>query len=486
MAQAISQSVPARHRALVVDDSALVRRAVENCLAEANIEVHLAANGEDAFELALRTPFDIIVTDVTMGAVSGVHLCRMLRAEPRTAKLPIVLLTADDDPRSRFWGRSAGADAYIAKSEMRGALKAAVCEILEGHPAQETPAFPDSPEHVDPLGRMSKVLDEQLFQAVVMSRVFELTDHIQDRRAFLRHAAELFGEVLGCAYVALHLPGAEDSWTMVARGAWPQKPSREDLAEFGISPEARLERTKRIEDRRLKNAAVEAGDAHHVPISAGGVTIGMLNIFSGPRARLAARDKETAALLARALGGVLNSLLLLEATRRMATTDALTQLANRGHGSQRLEQEIARARRYGPPLGVALLDVDHFKAVNDTFGHAIGDEVLRRIAAAIEEAARTTDIAIRWGGEEFLVIFPRTDFAGAEVGAERLRAAIENIEPIANGPQSLSVSVGVTAFGLDDDPDRLVDRADRALYAAKSGGRNRVVAYAIPSSAPAT
>jgi len=462
---------PAHVRTLVVDDSALVRRAVRRHLEAHGHEVATASSGEEGFELALRESFDLVVSDVTMGAVSGVHLCRMLRDEPLTRDVPIVLLTANDDPRSRFWGRSGGANAHVAKDHMQDGLMTAVREVLDGRGPR--PERTPSTLRVDPLARMSRVLDEQLFAAVVMGRVLELADCVQDRRLLLRRTLELFSEVLGCAYVVLHLQQPRPSVALVSRCGEPNLDAlRPRLA---VAENAVVERVLAIDDPRCRARGDAPGERHTSPIRGGTTSLGELHVHSASGTGLSPRERETCDLLARALGSIYNSLFLLEATRRMATTDALTGLANRGSGSERLAQEVARARRYGPPLSVALLDIDHFKKVNDTFGHAMGDKVLVAVAEALGDALRNTDVAIRWGGEEFLVLLPRTAAGGARTAGDRLRAAIAAIPPFDGGPERVTVSVGVTAFVEGDSPESIVDRADIALYDAKAQGRDQVI-----------
>jgi diguanylate cyclase (GGDEF)-like protein len=156
-------------------------------------------------------------------------------------------------------------------------------------------------------------------------------------------------------------------------------------------------------------------------------------------------------------------------------TDVLTGIANRRKLEADLHALTSVARRHDQPFAVALVDVDHFKLVNDTFGHSAGDEVLRTIADRLQEALRVEDVAGRWGGEEFLLLLPMTDLPGATVVGERLRAAIAG-ESIALADGTLvdvRISVGV-ATG-HDVPDVLL-RADAALYRAKAGGRNLVTA----------
>jgi len=161
--------------------------------------------------------------------------------------------------------------------------------------------------------------------------------------------------------------------------------------------------------------------------------------------------------------------------RVQATTDPLTGLANHRTFHERLRAEAARSRRSGTPLSLVLLDIDHFKRVNDNFGHQRGDEVLRVVAAVLAEDGRASDLTARLGGEEFALLLADTDADGALAVAERLRAELEAVD--IPGPRRVTASFGVAALGADADPDELVRAADRALYAAKAGGRNRCVVH---------
>jgi len=161
---------------------------------------------------------------------------------------------------------------------------------------------------------------------------------------------------------------------------------------------------------------------------------------------------------------------------QLVTTDVLTGLRNRRFLSAELERAVSRARRHGLGLAVLLLDIDHFKRVNDEHGHAAGDEVLAAVAVRMGAALRTEDVLARWGGEEFLALAPDTGQVGAAVLAERLRAAVA-AEPVAVLPEleiPVSISVGWTTFAHGDDDQVMLRRADEALYEAKDAGRNVV------------
>jgi diguanylate cyclase (GGDEF)-like protein len=161
--------------------------------------------------------------------------------------------------------------------------------------------------------------------------------------------------------------------------------------------------------------------------------------------------------------------------RAQATIDPLTGCHNRRGFDEILGVELARARRYGRPLTLVLLDIDHFKRINDDYGHEVGDNALQRIGRAVRHTFRSTDSACRYGGEEFALVFPETAKDDGSKLAERLRDLVEKLPPNAEVPRSLTASFGVAAFPDDgDDPADLIRAADRALYAAKANGRNRV------------
>jgi diguanylate cyclase (GGDEF)-like protein len=173
------------------------------------------------------------------------------------------------------------------------------------------------------------------------------------------------------------------------------------------------------------------------------------------------------------------------ALRQLATTDSLTGLANRRSLSERLDQEIYRAQRYGIPLSLILFDIDHFKRINDGWGHAAGDQVLGEIARETQHLLRRTDLVGRYGGEEFVVLLPETELAEAMSLARRLNWQIsQKVIVFKRGsPLVVTVSAGVAALAPDENGEKLIQRADQALYRAKEGGRNRVEA-AIAAADP--
>lgn len=163
-------------------------------------------------------------------------------------------------------------------------------------------------------------------------------------------------------------------------------------------------------------------------------------------------------------------------------TDPLTMVHNRRYLDRRLTEEVARSKRYGLELSILMLDIDHFKRVNDTYGHQAGDITLSTLSSLIKHDLRDLDVVARYGGEEFLVICTNTDIAGATMVAERLRKLVESHQfEIPNGSDGsqtipVNISVGVSCFSASvDSKEKLIHAADQALYTAKEEGRNRVI-----------
>jgi len=160
----------------------------------------------------------------------------------------------------------------------------------------------------------------------------------------------------------------------------------------------------------------------------------------------------------------------------MATTDPLTALFNRRHMTYLAEREIQRFTRTNSPIGILLIDIDHFKVINDQFGHNVGDDVLVNIALIIKQQVRTQDLIARWGGEEFLVVLPDTTTGDARLSAERIRAAFHDYDWLNKIDANLSatISIGVSEFQQGESLSSAIARADLALYKSKAAGRNRV------------
>jgi two-component system, cell cycle response regulator len=460
---------PRAARLLVVDDSASIVRMTTSLLTSAGYDVDSAASGEAAFEKFLANSYDLVVSDITMGALSGVQLCRLIRNDPATADVPVVLLTGSDDPRSRFWARSAGVTAYVAKEAMRHTLVAEIARALDRNRAT-APKAKGSPQTASSMERLCRVLDDVLFDAVIASEVRQLVS-AADHGAFARAIADLAGDVSTYGYLLVSLEGpSSPKFVVHAREPWPTNDAV-GLTVLGVPDGADVETI--ATGPTGPDVEVRPTDSASFAIQAGPEVLGKITAFSGTKP-ISPSDRLTFALLARELGMVAKTQFLMEKTKLLAETDALSGLYNRRRINSALELDIERARRHRHPLSFLIADIDHFKSVNDRFGHNVGDDVIRGVAATLRQNLRRIDIPGRWGGEEFVVLMNDTPLQGAELVAERIRAAIEALPAMEGGPERVTVSIGVATYADKDSPSDLIERADHALYCAKGGGRNRV------------
>jgi diguanylate cyclase len=297
-------------------------------------------------------------------------------------------------------------------------------------------------------------------------------------------------------------PAADLGWTVVARQPLEMamsaaRSARETALAFGVvgavfaamlawglagrisAPLARIARAAN---------AVQAGNlATEIPLERGSRELeGLCDALRGMTGALVQRELELERRVAertQALSLASEALQRANAgLEQLAMRDGLTGLLNRRAGSERLQQELARHRRSGRPLALALADIDHFKSVNDRHGHAAGDEVLRDVARCLQDACRATDVVVRWGGEEFLVLMPETAADGAAIAGDKLRAAVAAHAGAVPVTLSLGLAVPAQAWRT---PEAALDAADQALYAAKAGGRNRVEVAGLPQPAAA-
>ncbi len=214
-----------------------------------------------------------------------------------------------------------------------------------------------------------------------------------------------------------------------------------------------------------------------VPIQAAGQTIGALALTRPPEDPLTPTESRYVSAIADQVALAIHNAQLFAKLEELSTTDELTRLPNRRYFNERLGRELSQARRWGHTLSVLVIDIDHFKKLNDREGHAAGDEALVAVAQVLRAALREVDVVARWGGEEFVVILDRANEEDAILVADKLRKAVEDlVVPGTEGQPGghLTVSIGAAELAPGEDAGALVQRADRAVYVAKKAGRNRV------------
>lgn len=426
--------------------------------------VSIAADPAEGARVALGDPPSAVIADLWMPSISGVQLCRLLKAEPATEHVPVIL-RGPDSPRNRFWAERAGASEYVVKGRM-GDLVRALTRTMAAHAGDAD--FFTTFAGQDIRERIAAHLDAALFESVLAAEVRALgTCGAFDRLFDL--FSQFVSRVLTYRWLAI-------STQQPARIGLHSNPSARTAAEaeartaLGITQDALL---LCVED---DDASAEplAGNPIVRRIELGGILIGHLAIAL-PQAATA-QDEDLATVVAREVAGPIRMATLVEESQRLATVDALTGLMNRRALISSLQIEVERSARYGHPLSLVLLDVDHFKLINDKRGHRTGDIVLAALGRLLHASARRTDITARWGGEEFLIVLTSSDASGAMVFAERLRRSIEQmvVADASGVAVAVSASIGLSAYEVGDTLDVLVDRADRAMYSAKLAGRNRV------------
>ena len=215
-----------------------------------------------------------------------------------------------------------------------------------------------------------------------------------------------------------------------------------------------------------------------IPLKIEKEIVGVLNINDGEKVSFNVSNLDFVLKLSEFISMTVSNAVLYERTKKLSVTDGLTGISNRPNMEQVLRSEFERSMRYGAPLSVVLLDVDHFKGVNDTYGHQKGDEILVAFASLLKKFCRANDTAARYGGEEFLMILPQSNAQGAFKIAERVREEMMKLSFTGNESNfSVTTSGGVVELDRDfiKNTDQLVTMADQALYEAKNSGRNKTV-----------
>jgi len=450
-------------RVLVVDDVPANVKLLEARLSAEYFDVITAMSGREALAICERAECDLVLLDVMMPDMDGFEVCRRLKSSTLTHHIPVVIVTALDQPSDKLRGLEAGADDFLTKPIPELALTA----------------------RVRSLSRLKMVTDELRMRAVTSRDIGiespereALADTgrggriliVDDRPASYERIAAMLStehevEVETDANRALfHAADGNFDLLIISLGL-------ENFDGLRLCSQLRsLERTRNIP---VLGVTEPDNNARMVR----GLEIGVNDFLMRPI------DQNE--LLARARSQVRKRRYTerlrdnVQMSIEMAITDALTGLFNRRYMESHVATLVEQAAARSKPLTVMVLDIDYFKSINDTHGHDAGDDVLRDFALRIKRSIRGIDLACRYGGEEFVLVMPETDMAVAAMVAERLRRRIA-AEPfsIQKGAKSVPVTISIGIAGLRDKDDTaasVLKRADQALYRAKRDGRNRVV-----------
>ncbi len=418
--------------------------------------------------LALSSPPAIVIADLWMSGISGVQLTRLLRAEPATERVPVIL-RGPDSPRHRFWSERAGAAAYVVKGRMGDLVRAIERSILP-EPAEEDGFFTQLQDAESAIrDRIAAYLDAALFESVLAAEVRALSTCGAFDRLF-DLLTQFVSQVMSYRWLALLVrrPLHVGLHSHPATREQSEREVRDILQASDSANFLHIEDEDAVDEPAGRPALVR-------PVTFGKEVVAHIALC--PKASADPQDVRIVDVVARELGGPLRMALLVEETHLAATTDPLTGIMNRRALMAALDIEQSRAFRLGYPMALLMLDVDHFKTVNDVHGHAMGDQVLSALGKLLTAQARKTDIVARWGGEEFVVVLSGAPESGARVAAERLRLCVERMSLVSEKlePLNVTISVGIACLEVNDTPPVLIDRADRAMYQAKARGRNCVV-----------
>jgi len=440
-------------RILVVDDERRNIMLLATRLRALGYEVLEALSGMQALELAQGVYLDVVLSDVMMPGMDGLELTRRFKAHPDHGGVPVVLITALDDIEHRTRGLAAGADDFLGKPvnsvelglrvqgqvrlrQLQQELRARAA-LLGGLP---------SPARNAGGGAVLVVDDDPRWRAILTTRL----------RAE-GHTVTAVGSIVdGLNAIADAQPEVVIVDLRLADGSGVEFIQRlHQSCEDHRMPTILV--VSCVEEATDKLAALRAGADDYLikPVAAGELEARLQSQLR--------RVRTTQVLHAE-----------VDQARLAASRDALTSLFNRGFLQDDLAGRVARATDGHHTFALAMIDVDHFKRVNDGWGHALGDEVLRRVALTLLHAVRASDVVCRYGGEEFCVVLPATHLAGAAACVERLRAAVERLACPPFLPGEVTVSAGVADWAPGDTAADILSRADMALYAAKRAGRNRV------------
>jgi two-component system cell cycle response regulator len=450
-------------RILVVDDIEANVRLLQAKLAAEYYDVLTASDGATALDKAAREQPDLVLLDVMMPGMDGFETCRRLKDDIATRHIPVVLVTALDGRGDRITGLEAGADEFLNK------------------PIDDIMLF----ARVKSLTRLKLVIDE-LRQREASGRRIGVIAGAASRlgggggRVLIVDDQERQAQRIYAELAIEHRPVVESD------------PEKAHLTARGPVDLIIVNTTAKSFDGLRFAAQIRADEAtRHLPILGvidpddrprlvKALDIGFNDILTRPidpqelsaRVRSQVRGKRYTDFLRNNLDHSLE----------LAVTDQLTGLHNRRYMTGQLGALVNRAIRGGDPVSALMIDIDHFKKINDGFGHDIGDEVLREFAVRLASNVRAIDLPCRYGGEEFMVIMPDTKLEDAERIAERIRRHVAGSPfrvPGGAEPLSVTISIGVaTTAGVGDTAEALLKRSDEAVYAAKAAGRNTVIAKA--------
>jgi len=461
-------------RVLVVDDILPNVKLLEAKLASEYYDVLTATNGAEALEKAASQSPDIVLLDVMMPGMDGFEVCRRIKADPATAHIPVVMVTALTDTQDRIKGLEAGADDFLSKPLNDTALMSRVRSLVRlKMTIDEWRVRENTATQLGVVDKTANAMNEPVEQA----RILVIEDQSFESQKFV-DALKVDDDI-----VLIAESGVEAMSKVIQSDFDLLAVSLNLQNEDGLRLCSHLRSSEKT--RSIPILMIAAED--DMPRIAHGLEIGAHDYILRPVDRNELLARVRTQVRRKRFQQRLRS--NYELSLSMALTDSLTGLYNRRYFEVHLQKLLQKNEASKKSMGVLMLDIDHFKKINDTYGHGVGDEVLKEFARRVQDSLRSFDLVARLGGEEFVVILPDVSNDMAYFISERLRRSIADQKfpcSAEGGAIPVTTSIGATIVTGHATMEDVLKRADDALYQAKEGGRNSSVFEGKGKLDPAT
>ena len=479
-------------KVLLVEDSETQLKFLRDGLAQNGFEVETAMNGAEAYKKLFEYIPDIVVSDIMMPVIDGYQLCRMIKNIDETKKIPVILLTVLDKKIDSFWGKKAGAQLFLSKTIDMNELVKNINATLRRYPLTDEykanialKANSDNSAQT----RLNNILNDLLLKSVFANEFRNLSDFLNYERILVEKLFSLMSSFVEYSVAGVFFASPDDyAENILYIDTLGRNINKSVLSDVQYDFFKKMEEFKSLKDTKFEVVRILLGKELDYKFSDLKSKIIIPLIFDkkliGGICFYTRQNMDYASF--RYFDIMISELLAIfkmkyQYTEKefMSVLDGLTGLYNRRQFEIGLEQEYNRTKRHPSDFSLAILDIDFFKKVNDTYGHQYGDYVLKTVASLMKQAFRKTDLLYRYGGEELIMIMPETNIEGAIIPVQRLRRMIEEYDFDYNGVKTkVTASIGLTMnYPEFNSPAELLKSADEALYKAKESGRNRVVLH---------
>ena len=473
---------------LLIDDSKTQLKTLKIMFNRAGFDVETACDGIEGYQKIFETAPDVIVSDIMMPNLNGYQFCRLIKDNPITKDIPIILLTVLEQKIDKFWSKKSGADVFLLKSAEIENIVATIEDLIKKKPISE--------EHKEKIktqsystgliqAELNQILDNSLMRSSLLNEFRLLAMHLENNSAIAKNLFDLLSSVLNfdLSLLILNTPGLSEkevfaSGCLNLEDSYIKKAVEKSITGiFGPNTSYTLKTVyenwcgiEKLDDKIFQNSYIH-------PIKYENETIGAICFFG--RQDKDIENQKLFYVVLKEIDLLITIQTLYAQNKYLSLTDSLTGLFNRRYLMEMLEREYSRSKRYKTDLGLALIDIDFFKKINDTYGHQAGDFMLKEITSIIKKMLRKSDIIFRYGGEEVLIILPETNKEKSFVPLERIRKLIEKTDfKYKDTIIKTSVSIGITDTKQETlTLEMLIEQADKAMYHAKQTGRNKVIIY---------